>query len=102
MYREIVGSVTESEKSQVLLLFERKNGLEELVSSLENPILGDSGKSDLDKRIIDDIRETETKLKAWWDRMYQKYKWKSEEGSHWSIDFFTNDIVLQASVGCHQ
>lgn len=83
-----IGQVTIEEKNEILSLFERKNGLNELVKILP------ADNSELYERLVLDMGQTTTKFQQWWDTMSQKYNWESIEGSNWEIDFDTCDIYL--------
>ncbi len=88
MNKKIVGQVTEEEKNEILRLFERRNGLNELAKILtpEN--------ADLYERLVNDMGETTTKFQQWWDAMSAKYQWETDENGSWEINFQTNEIYL--------
>lgn len=90
MTKTIVGTVSETEKNEILSLYERKNGLAELSTILtaENEALYE--------KLVKDIGETSTKFHGWWDRMSEKYQWKSIDGGNWEINFETCEIYLIA------
>lgn len=86
--RKLVGQVTTEEKNEILTLFERRNGLNELAKILtaENETLYE--------KLIKDIGDTSMKFQNWWNRMGDKYQWESVEGGNWEIDFETCNIFL--------
>lgn len=86
--KTLIGQVTEAEKKEVQLLFERKNGLAELSKILT------SDNSELYERLVTDMGKTNIKFQTWWNQMSQKYRWKSGTDGHWEIDFITNNIYL--------
>jgi CXXX repeat modification system protein len=86
--KNAVGKVTESEKDEIKFLFERKNGLNELFKSLNDP------SHSLYDRIVQDMGVTSTKFQKWWDEMSSKYKWKGAKEHHWEINFDTCEIYL--------
>lgn len=86
--KEKVGIVTKEEKEEILKLFERRNGLNELAKILN------SNNSSLYEKLVTDIGETNTKYQNWWDRMAKKYKWIPIDNGQWVIDFETNEIFL--------
>lgn len=88
MEKKIVGQVTAEEKNEILTLFERRNGLNELAKILT----ADNG--ELYEKLVKDIGETGTKFQNWWDRMGAKYQWESVEGGNWEINFDTCEILL--------
>ena len=83
-----VGKVTQEERDEILALFERKNGLMELVKILT------TDNQDLYDKVIMDMGATSMKFQKWWEDMANKYGWKSAEGGNWEIDFGTNEIYL--------
>ena len=88
MTKKLVGQVTPEEKNEILTLFERRNGLNELakVLTIDN--------AELYEKLVKDMGETEIKFHSWWDRMAQKYQWESVEGGNWEINFDTCEIML--------
>jgi len=94
MTREIVGIVTEEEKNEVMMLFERKIGIEELTATLENDLISIEKKEIMQDKMISELGKVKLNLQAWWGRMYEKYNWKSVEGYRWNIDFQSCEIFL--------
>lgn len=88
MTKKLVGQVTVEEKEEILTLFERRNGLNELAKILT----ADNG--ELYEKLVRDMGETGSKFQSWWDRMSQKYNWESAENGHWEINFDTCEIFL--------
>ena len=86
--RKIVGQVTREEKDEILVLFERRNGLNELAKIVT------ADNTDLYEKLVIDLGETGTKFQQWWDSMADKYQWESEEGGNWEINFETCEILL--------
>jgi len=86
--RKLVGQVTPEERDEIQMLFERRNGLNELAKILT------SDNHDLYEKLVKDMGETSTKFQAWWTRMSQKYQWESSETGNWEINFDTCDIYL--------
>ena len=88
MVKKAIGQVTPEEKNEIQMLFERRNGLNELakIVTAEN--------ADLYEKLVRDLGETGTKFQAWWDRMAQKDRWESADDGHWEINFDTCEIYL--------
>lgn len=86
--KKITGKVTEQEKSEILTLFERQNGLKELaqIVTADNDLLYN--------KLVKDMGETSMSLQKWWDSMYMKYQWEGDENASWEINFETNEIYL--------
>ena len=86
--RKKVGQVTVAEKNEILMLFERRNGLNELakIVTVDN--------NELYEKLVIDLGKTGVDFRNWWNRMAEKYDWESVEGCNWEIDFDTCDIYL--------
>lgn len=85
---KIIGKVTELERDEILSLYERRNGLNELAKILTVDNI------ELYEKIVKDLGETGSKFQQWWDNMAVKYQWESAANGHWSINFDTCDIYL--------
>ena len=82
-----VGQVSPEEKDEILALFERRNGLNELAKIVSND-------DSLYEKLVADMGTTATKFQNWWDKMSAKYQWERTENGHWEIDFNTCEIFL--------
>ena len=91
MTKKLIGQVTAEEKDEILSLFERQNGLNELAKIVT------ADNEDLYEKLVKDMGETATKFQNWWDRMGAKYQWESAEGGDWEINFETCEIFLVVS-----
>lgn len=87
-----VGRVTEEERDEIQQLFERRNGLTELIKILP------AENVELYERLIKDMGDTSTKFQQWWNRMGEKYQWESTKNGNWEIDFNECKIYLVTSV----
>ena len=76
-----IGNVTIEERDEILTLFERRNGLNELAKILT------ADNTALYEKMVKDLGETSTKFQNWWDTMAKKYQWEGAENGHWEIDF---------------
>ena len=90
MTRKLVGQVTPEEKNEIIALFERRNGLNELAKVLT------ADNAELYEKLVKDMGETGTKFQGWWDTMAQKYNWESSPNGNWEINFDTCEIFLNA------
>lgn len=86
--RKLVGQVKPEERDEIQMLFERRNGLNELAKILT------SDNAELYEKLVKDMGETSTKFQNWWTRMSQKYQWESLENGNWEINFDTCEIYL--------
>ncbi len=86
--RKLVGQVTPEERDEIQMLFERRNGLNELAKILT------SDNVQLYEKLVKDMGETSAKFQGWWNRMSQKYQWESTVDGNWEINFDTCEITL--------
>lgn len=86
--RKEIGCVTEEERDEILVLFERRNGLNELAKILTPDNV------ELYERLVKDMGQTGRRFQDWWDTMADKYQWESTEAGHWEIDFNDCKIYL--------
>ena len=86
--RKMIGHVTLEERNEIQMLYERRNGLNELAKVLT------ADNTKLYEKLVRDLGETGTKFQAWWDRMAAKYQWESIDGGNWEINFDTCEIYL--------
>lgn len=86
--KKLVGQVTVEEKNEIQMLFERRNGLNELAKILT------ADNAELYEKLVKDLGETGGKFQNWWDRMAEKYQWESAENGNWEINFDTCEIYL--------
>ena len=86
--KKVVGQVSELEKREIQILFERRNGLNELAKILT------ADNTELYERLIKDLGETSIKFQKWWNQMSEKYQWESIDGGNCEIDFDTCEIYL--------
>jgi CXXX repeat modification system protein len=84
----MVGQVTPEEKDEILQLFERRNGLNELAKIVT------ADNAELYEKLVKDLGETGRKFQTWWDRMAEKYQWESRDDGSWEINFDTCEIFL--------
>ena len=85
---KVVGKVSVEEKNEILALFERRNGLNELAKIVK------VDDDELYEKLVKDLGETGIKFQSWWDRMSKKYNWEGSANGRWSIDFMTCEITL--------
>ena len=88
MNKKLVGQVTPEEKNEILTLFERRNGLNELAKILT------ADNIELYEKLVKDLGETGTKFQNWWNMMAEKYHWESTENGNWEINFDNCEIYL--------
>jgi len=86
--RKLVGLVTPEERNEIQMLFERRNGLNELAKILTYDNV------ELYNKLVKDMGDISTKYQSWWNRMAKKYQWESSENGNWEIDFETCEIFL--------
>ena len=86
--KKVVGQVTTEEKNEIQILFERRNGLNELAKIVT------ADNTELYEKLVKDLGETGVKFQNWWNRMAEKYQWESSENGNWEINFDTCEITL--------
>lgn len=86
--RKKIGQVSPEERTEIQLLFERKNGLAELAKILT----ADNG--ELYEKLVKDLGETVSKYQQWWDDKAKKYEWESNPKGNWEINFQDCEITL--------
>lgn len=86
--KKVVGQVSELEKREIQILFERRNGLNELAKILT------ADNTELYERLIKDLGETSIKFQKWWNQMSEKYQWESIDGGNWEIDLTHVKFIL--------
>lgn len=86
--RKLVGQVTPEERDEIQMLFERRNGLNELAKILK------SDDAELYEKLVKDMGVTSTKFQNWWTRMSQNYHWESSDKGNWEINFDTCEVFL--------
>lgn len=86
--KKLVGQVTVEEKNEIQMLFERRNGLNELAKIVT------ADNTELYEKLVKDLGETGGKFQSWWGRMADKYQWESAENGNWEINFETCEIYL--------
>jgi CXXX repeat modification system protein len=95
---KLVGQVSPEERDEIRALFERRNGLAELCRSLVSMNAGDLQGSPLYERLVADMGKTATDFQQWWLGKAEEHQWEGREGGHWTIDFGSCDIFLEAPV----
>ena len=81
----LIGKVSEEEKNEIQLLFERKKALNELSCLI-------SQEDELYSKLQEDKKETSEKYQKWWTEMSQKYNRGNGENSELFIDFESNEV----------
>lgn len=89
----VVGRITPKERDEIQVLFERKNGLNALVASLQqnSTILANEA---FYEKLVADMGRTTTKFQKWWDDKAAFYGWQGLPGHRWSVNFETCEVIL--------
>lgn len=85
---KIAGIVTVAESNTLYRLFKHLNSLEELEKILPE------NEEALKNKFYADYEFTQHAFQNWWDEMSSKYKFKSQQGYEWEINFETCEIIL--------
>ena len=92
---KIVGKVSYEERDEIQVLFERKNGLVELVRSLAEADDEVLRNSHFYERIVADMGKTITSYQQWWSEKARRYGWEKTEGYQWELNFDTCHVFLR-------
>ena len=86
--KKLIGKVTPEERNESQMLYERRNGLNELAKILtaDNP--------ELYEKLVNDMGETSSKFQDWWNRMSIQYNWENVTNGKWEIKFDSCEIFL--------
>jgi CXXX repeat modification system protein len=90
----VVGKVNPRERDEIQALFERKNGLTELVQSLAANGSGLLDNTAFYEKVVADLGRTTTRSRQWWDAKAKAYHWPDKPGWQWSIDFESCRIIM--------
>lgn len=80
--------VSAKDRDEILALYERQNGLNELAKILT------ADNSELYERLVRDLSDTSSKSQQWWQTMATTHSWESHPDGHWEIDFNDGEIYL--------
>ncbi|WP_061994507.1 CXXX repeat peptide modification system protein [Clostridium sp. ATCC 25772] len=89
-----LGNINEDEKREILIIYERIMGLNELSLTLDTFKITDYEKKGFQKKIDIEKEKANSKYNIWWSEKIDKYKWESCKNSNWTIDFITNEVFL--------
>lgn len=84
--RKVIDILTESEKEEILELYEKKQAMENLskiISKENDPLLFQTLKSDYLELVAD--------YTAWWNQQSEKKGW---EKGHLFVDFHSNEVIM--------
>ena len=87
-FRKVFDRFLPEECNEIRSLFERRNGLNEMVKILT------PDNDALYEKLVKDLGETATKFEMWWRDMSEKYQWEGVADGNWQIDFNTGEIYL--------
>ena len=95
MESKLIGKVNEEEKNEIMVIYERRLGIEELMYTFKSNLLSEEESEKLLSKMSLEAGKGKIDSERWWQRMFQKYGWEAEEGRNWRIDFDTCDIYLE-------
>ena len=91
-HRSLVGRVTSKERDEILMLFERKNGLTELAHSLAEAEDEALKHGYFYEKLVMDMGKTIAQYQQWWDERAKVHQWEKNDGEVWEIDFATCQV----------
>ena len=83
----LVGKVTEEEKREIEILYEKKTALKNLLKI--------KLKRNDKEKIADELKNIEQLMEQWGKEKSEKYAWKSKPNGKWQILFSTCEILLE-------
>jgi CXXX repeat modification system protein len=95
MFNKELGYITVIEKEEILLIFERKCALKELINALDSQSYSDKEKEKLSIKILSDLEDNKTVFESWISNISKKYNWKIGNGVQWRMDFDTSKISIK-------
>lgn len=90
--KKLLGKVTNEEKEQVMAISRRRNALHELFSSLNSEAA--TPNNTLYERIVEDIGDTNQRLKDWWITTAKAHNWSFTEKDAWQVEYDSNELYL--------
>lgn len=93
--RKLLGRVSQEDRDELQALFERKNGLTELVYSLMDIDDEKLKNHYFYERLLTDMANTTAKFDQWWLDKAVQYHWEDQPGHVWDIDFASCEVFLR-------
>lgn len=94
MFNKELGYITHIEKEDILLIFERKCALKELLNALDSQPYSDKEKEKLSNKILSDLKNNKAAFESWISNISKKYNWEIGNGVQWRIDFNKSKIFI--------
>lgn len=92
-----IAFVSQSERSQISRIYERRTALTELLLTLDSPDLPFE-RDALERRIREDLTRTNARFESWWKNVIKRYDLRSSEHGKWMIDFETRELTFVPTV----
>lgn len=88
MNREVILTVSETDKNEVLMHKERLNGLNELAKCNHLPMV-----ENIQDAIATESEIAQQKIKSWWEKTAKQYDFELKSDSYYEINFNTNEVI---------
>lgn len=95
--REKVGQVNETEKNEILRLYEKILALKEVSQTINNVEVDKERKERLVNKINTELPIVEKLYNDWWHCKTNNYLWKKDKDGKWSINFSNNTIYFEVA-----
>lgn len=82
-----IGSITDIELSEIMLLQQRKNALQELYQT--------NLSDEIRNHVISDLALTQQKISDWWVSLAATHNWTYTNQNCWHVDFETKEVFLE-------
>lgn len=88
--RKEIGIITKDERDEIQKIYIRKLNLSEL-----GLIVKDT--DDIFEKYKTEKTNNQKEFDKWWEQMYEKYHWESENSGKWGVDFDKCTIYLETN-----
>lgn len=90
--KKLVGKVSVEEMDEIKSLYERKNGLIEIIKAI--PDINGNDSSALYEKIVQDMATTNAKYSKWFEEKSKKYNWENIENHNWEVNFASCEVFI--------
>lgn len=89
MIRELIETISENDKKELIKIYERISSLEELIIDVSK-----EKEEGLYSQIYNDLEKSNASINEWWTNIAHKYNLKFDEKGKWELNFETNEVFL--------
>jgi CXXX repeat modification system protein len=92
---KVLQKLSKDEKEEIYNIFIRKTALAELLSGYGNLKASGVDVNELYERVLKDMGATMEKYNLWFEAKKSQYKWETQQGYKYSINFLNNEVLLE-------